>query len=283
MDIKLVKKLREETGAGMLECKKALEASNDDYEIALSSITANMVKVEGNTRVASKGLCSVVINENQALLFELNAETDFVAKNEHFINLVKYLGDSLIASTITNPKDALKFIIDGISVETKIEQVSGLIKEKIVLRRLYRVVKDDTQTFGTYIHQGGKVVTLIILNQGNQQVANELAMQIAANSPLYLSPIEIDSDTINYEKFMYEKNNGSFDETKFEMYLKEVSLLTQDFIKNPEIKVEQLLNSHEIKVIDFFRFELGQGIENKLNCKLDIPCDGSQITVTPIF
>lgn len=283
MDIKLVKKLREETGAGMLECKKALEASNDDYEIALSSITANMVKVEGNTRVASKGLCSVVINENQALLFELNAETDFVAKNEHFINLVKYLGDSLIASTITNPKDALKFIIDGISVETKIEQVSGLIKEKIVLRRLYRVVKDDTQTFGTYIHQGGKVVTLIILNQGNQQVANELAMQIAANSPLYLSPIEIDSDTINYEKFMYEKNNGSFDETKFEMYLKEVSLLTQDFIKNPEIKVEQLLNSHELKVIDFFRFELGQGIENKLDCKLDIPCDGSQITVTPIF
>ena len=267
----------------MLECKKALEASQGDYEIALIALNKNSEKIEGNIRVASKGLCSVVTNNNQAILFELNAETDFVSKNEHFINLINTLGQHLINSTVTNPKTALAVSIDNDTINTKILQTSALVKENIVLRRLYRVVKDDNQTFGTYIHQGGKVVTLVILDQKNQLIADGLAMQVAANSPLYLDVESIDNDTLNYEKFMFEKNTGSFNELAFNNHINEMSLLSQIYVKNPEITVAELLKSNQLNVIDFFRFELGQGMENKLNCKLDIPCNGSQITVTPIY
>ena len=100
---------------------------------------------------------------------------------------------------------------------------------------------------------------------------------------IYIHPDLIDPDTINYEKFMYEKTNGSFDEQKFKNRLSDLCLLTQPYIKNPSITVGELLKEKEMDVIDFFRFELGQGIENKLNCRLDVPCDGSDITVMPIY
>lgn len=282
MDIAQIKKLREETGAGMLDCKKALEASSGDYDLAKINLL-NIYKLEGNSRVASKGLCSIVVDENQAILFEVNAETDFVAKNEYFIKLIKELGAHLVKSMATNPKDALAVMIGDFTAKQQIMQTSLIIKENAQLRRFYRVIKDTTQGFGTYIHQGGKVVTLVILSQNKQEIADALAMQVAANSPLYLDPETIDKDTLNYEKFMFEKEHPLFDNQLFLDHLKEISLLSQPYIKNTEIKVSDLLISNGINVIDFFRFELGQGIENKLNCKLDIPCDGSSITVTPIY
>ncbi|MBU1094084.1 MAG: translation elongation factor Ts [Firmicutes bacterium] len=283
MDMSQIKKLREETGAGMLDCKKALESSSGDYALALKSLQTTTQKSEGNSRVASKGLCSVVINQNQAILFEVNAETDFVSKNEYFVQLIQDLGPLLIQSNVTNAKDALLLKMDDLTVGQKIQQTASIIKENAQLRRFYRVIKEDTQGFGSYVHQGGKVVTLVILDQNNSQIANALAMQVTANSPLYIDPKTIDEDTINYEKFMFEKAHGALDENQFNQHLNEICLLTQDYIKNPEIKVSDLLKENKISLIDFFRFELGQGIENKLNCKLDIPCDGSSITVTPIY
>lgn len=283
MDMTQIKKLREETGAGMLDCKKALEASSGDYEKALESLHKLTYKSEGNTRVASKGICSVVTKNNQAILFEVNAETDFVVKNEHFIKLISELGTNLIHSNVTNPKDALNVMIGEFSIKQKILQVSSIIKENAQLRRFYRVIKDDHQGFGTYVHQGGKIVTLIILDHNNPEIANSLAMQVAANSPLYLDPKTLDQNTYEYEKLMYEKEHRTFDENLFLDHLQEISLLSQAYLKNPEIKVAELLLANNLNVIDFFRFELGQGIDNKLNCKLDIPCDGSSITVTPIY
>ena len=283
MDIKLVKQLREETQAGMLDCKKALEEAQGDYESALKIILESSAKQKGNMRVASKGLCSVVIDQNQAILFEVNAETDFVSKNEIFTSLIHELGAHLIHTKVTNQIDALKVEIDGVTVLKKIEIASSLIKETAQLRRFYRVVKQDQQSFGSYVHQGGKVVTLVILDGKNDALANDLAMQVAANSPTYLDFKTIDIDTLNYEKFMYEKEHQNFDQNAFDLDLKARALYTQNYIKNPEILVQDLLEENRVKVIDFFRFELGQGIENKLNCKLDIPCDGSQITVTPIY
>lgn len=283
MDINLVKKLREQTGAGMLECKKALESANDDFEKALEVLKSQTKKTDSNDRVASKGLCGIYTKDNEAILYELNAETDFVAKNQHFVSLVKRLGEHLIKSSVTNPKDALKEVIDNQTILSLIDHVSALVKENITLRRFYRVIKTDEQTFGTYSHMGGRVVTLVILDQHHQAIADGLALQVAANAPLYIAVNQIDQDTINYELFMYEKNHGSFDQHEFAQYLKEVSLLSQPYVRNPELTVETLLKENHLEVIDFFRFELGQGIENKLNCKLDIPCDGSKITVTPIL
>ena len=283
MDTKLLKRLREETGAGMLECKKALEQTNDHYEEALKILTEIVHKTEGNARVASKGLTNIVIQGDEAILYEVNAETDFVAKNEHFQKLMKELGINLVASKVNNVKDALKFVIDGVTVEEKIQRTSAIIKENAYLRRFYRVKKTMHQGFGSYVHLGGKISTLVILCDDQKDIANSLAMQVAANSPIYIHPELIDQDTINYEKFMYEKTNGSFDEQKFKNHLNDLCLLTQPYIKNPSITVGELLKEKEMDVIDFFRFELGQGIENKLNCRLDVPCDGSDITVMPIY
>ena len=283
MDTKLLKKLREETGAGMLECKKALESSNDHYEDALKILNQTTKKTETSTRVASKGLTQIVISGDEAILFEVNAETGFVAKNEHFVKLIKELGDHLVLSKVNNVKDALKSMMDGISIEEKIQKTSGIIKENAYLRRFYRVKKTKNQGFGSYIHLGGKISTLVILCDDQTDVANNLAMQVAANTPLYIHPDRIDQDTLNYEKFMFEKTNGYFDETAFTSYIFERCLLTQPDIKNPDFTVGQLLKEKELDVIDFFRFELGQGIENKLNCRLDVSCDGSSVTVMPIY
>src|SRR5690554_1175995 len=283
MDIKLVKKLREETGAGMLEIKQALIQFEDDYHKALAHLQTNIKKEAGNQRVASKGMCHINIKDDEVILFEVNAETDFVTKNEAFVTLVNKLGNHLIKTDVTNAKSALKENIDGVKIEDIITQTSGIVSENINLRRFYRVKKEANQGFGSYTHMQGKLVTLVVLNKVNHDLANILAMQVAAMSAEYLALEFIDQDTMNYEKFMYEKTHGSFDEEGFIAELKAKTLLSQLYIKDPSLTVENLLVKHDINIIDFFKFELGQGIDNKLNCRLDIPCDGSKITVSPIY
>lgn len=283
MDIKLLKKLREQTGAGMLECKEALNQYDDNYEAALKHILDHTKKKDANTRVASKGMCHVVIKENEAILFEVNAETDFVTKNEHFTHMVEMIGERLIDSDVTNAKTALKETIDGKTIEEIIERTSGIISEQAQLRRFYRVKKDDAQSFGTYTHMYGKLVTLVILNKKEIEIANQLAMQVAAMNAEYLDLEYIDEDTLNFEKFMYEKQNGSFNANDFNLMLSNKTLLSQPWIKDQHLTVNDFIAKHGIKIIDFFKFELGQGIDNKLNCRLDIPCDGTKITVTPVY
>jgi elongation factor Ts len=279
----LIKRLREETKSGILECMKALSEANNDYEKALDLLKNQVHSHEGNRRVASKGLCHVYIKENEAILYEINAETDFVAKNQTFVDLVQNIAKPLIESDVTNPKDAKKVMMDGKTIEEMIQKTSSIIKENVHLRRFYRVLKDDSYGFGSYIHLGGKVVTLVILTKDLKELARDLAMQVAANAPIYLDTKYIDVDTMNYERFMYEKDHQLFDENLFYKHLEEISLTSQDYIKDLNQKVYELLEFHDVEVVDFFRFELGQGIDNKLNCRLDIPCDGSKITVTPIY
>jgi elongation factor Ts len=279
----LIKQLRQETGAGMMDCKKALDQHQGNVVLAKEALLKKVETSIGNERVASKGLCGIRVLEHEAILYELNAETDFAWKNEHFVKLVKEVGDVLVQTAVTNPRDALNVSFHGMTLHEKITQVSGIIKESIQLRRFYRVVKSSQHAFGTYVHLGGKVVTLVILDQDNQKLADELAMQVAANSPKYLSLEMIDQHTKDFERFMFEKEYGTGDDQTFLKHLSNMTLLNEVSIKHPEISVDQLLKTHHATVLDFFRFELGQGIENKLNCRLDIPCDGSKITVTPIF
>jgi elongation factor Ts len=283
MDIKLLKKLRETTGAGMLECKSALEKFNDDFDQALAHIKSQVKQETTTNRVASKGMCKLKIKDDQAILFEVNAETDFVTKNEHFLSLVEQLAQNLILTDVVNAHGALKVNIDGQSVEELIKQKNAIISENTYLRRLYRVKKQENQGFGFYTHNQGKVVSLVVTDKINTDVANEIAMQITAASAQYLSLENIDQDTMNYEKFMYEKEHGKFDEIDFNVFLKAKTLLTQPYIKDASMTVEHYLKLHDLNIIDFFRFELGQGIDNKLNCRLDIDCNNSKITVTPVY
>ena len=279
MSIELIKKLREETGAGMLECKKAIEESNYDYEKALVFLyNKENKKVESN-RVASKGLCHIVMKENEAILFEVNAETDFVSKNSYFIKLIHDLGDILIHSKANYPKQALEVTYGKQTVLDMISYTSHIIKENAYLRRFFRVKKDYSQAFGSYVHQGGKVVTLVILNIDDEILAKDLAMQVAANTPIYLSLDLIDEQTKAYEIMMLEKNHQVSSEEALKKHLSQITLYEQSFIKDPNQTVKDVLKHKNADVIDFFRFELGQGIEDKLNCKLTLPCDGSIIEI----
>jgi elongation factor Ts len=279
MSLTLIKKLREETKAGMLECKQALEKADNNYDKAKEILLTEIKALSTSTRVASKGLCHIEIEGNEAILFEVNAETDFVAKNEDFKQMMVSLGKALISSKANYPKEALKVSLGKQTVEELILYTSGIIREKAYLRRFFRIKKTDNESFGSYIHQGGKVVTLVILNKKNDALAKDLAMQVSANPPTYMSLSHIDEDTIAYEKMMYEKSHDSFNNEAFISHLQSLTLFDQPFIKDSSYTIEALLQKHHIDIIDFFRFELGQGIEDKLNCKLNLPCDGSLIEI----
>jgi len=283
MNTKLLKKLRTETGASFLLCKQALTHAKDDYEEAIKYIDKHQEKGESNKRVASKGVVVVAKKDNEAILFEVNAETDFITKNPHFNDFIKTITQTLLNSNVINPVDALNVKLEeGKTIKEKLIQLEGITKENLKLRRLYRVNKNSDQVFGTYNHNHGKMASLVVLNGNNENIANQLAMQVIAMNASYLSFASIDIDTLNYEKMMYEKNHQIFDQNAFEDYLKSISLLNQNFMKDPNLTINELLNQNALQLIDFYKFELGQGIDGKLNCRLDIPCDGSKITVTPI-
>lgn len=281
MDLKLIKLLRETTGAGMLECKKALEITQDNLEEAIKYLESHMKHESTNQRVASKGSTRVITHLDEAILFEVNAETDFAAKNPFFLDIMDKLSEVFIANPIKNVKEALAFMMDGKRVEDHIQYVSGQMKEHLYLRRFHRIKKQPNQGFGTYIHGQGKLSVLVILNKPNESLGKQIAMAIAASSPTYISLDRLDQDTLNYEKFLFEKDPQGF--KSFDDFLSQKMLLNLLSISNPNQTIGQLLNEVNLNVIDFYRFELGQGIEDKLNCRLDVPCDGSTITVTPVY
>ena len=280
MNLQHIKTLREETGLGMLEVKDALNQANDDLNEARKLLQSKTTKKETNQRVASKGLTSVEVYQNEAVLFEVNAETDFVAKHPDFIKLMSELGEVFMHSKAITVKDALKLTINGHTVEDEINRIGNVVKENVYLRRFHRIKKQDHQHFETYKHQGGKLSVLLIYKD-NRSIARDIALQITSHAPKYLSFESLDQETYNFEEMMLKKENPDITTNEIKENIKNMCLLDQPFIKNPDLKVSEILNG--LTIIDFYRFELGQGIENKLNCRLDIPCDGSKITVTPIL
>lgn len=275
MDIKLLKKLREETQAGFLECKEALVKFNNNYDEAYNFIINNIKKTDGNIRVASKGLTALISNNNDAIIFEVNAETDFASKNETFLNLLETLKEAFINSDIKNINDAKKLVINDKSVLELISIAGGIMKENLTLRRFYRIKKEDNNTFGIHIHQNGKISSLVIL-KNNDEISNEIAKIVTAYNPKYIST-NIDPDTLNYEKFMYEKDNGGYE--TFDNYLKAISLVNHSLLNNNKLIKEYLLETNN-QILDFYRFEVGQGIDGKLNCKLDF--EDNLISVRPL-
>jgi len=281
MDMKLVKELRERTGAGILECKKALEITNDNMDEAIKYLESHLKHESKNQRIASKGSTRVVTHLDEAILFEVNAETDFAAKNPFFLELMDQLSNIFISNPIKNVKEALAFVMDGKRVEDHIEYVSGQMKEHLYLRRFHRIKKQPTQGFGTYIHGQGKLSVLVIIDKPDDALGKEISMVIAASSPTYISLDRLDQDTLNYEKFMFEKDPQGL--KSFDDFINQKMLLNLVSLSSANQTINEILNEKDLRVIDFYRFELGQGIEDKLNCRLDVPCDGSTITVTPVY
>lgn len=271
----MVKELRERTGAGMLDCKKALEKNDGDIEKAIDFLRekgmAQAAKKAG--RIAAEGLCSIEVNGNEAVIFELNSETDFVAKNKQFLDLLDKVGNTILNSKATNTEEALKVEANGVSVEQMLIDATATIGEKISLRRVSRAVKEDAQAFGAYKHMGGRIAVLAVLAKQADEVAKDIAMHIAAQNPKYLNRDQVDADTLEHEKHvltqqaLQEGKPANIVEKmvvgRLNKFLQDICLVDQPFVKDTDQKVSQYLKSNQNEVLSFIRLEVGEGIEKK--------------------
>ena len=278
----MVKELREKTGAGMLDCKKALEASDCDMEQAVVWLREKgIAKAEKKaSRVAAEGLCSVEVCGNTAVVFEVNSETDFVAQNEKFINLINKIGDVLIHSDAKCTNCALEVQVEGKTLNQFILEASGTIGEKLSLRRVQRFTKADNQVFGAYKHMGGKIVSLVTLNGNDADCARDVAMHVAAIAPKYVSKDDISPEEIAKEKeiLLAQALNENAEaakpkpeaiiakmvEGRLNKNLQDICLLNQPFVKNPDQTVAAYVASKGCEVVSFVRLAVGEGIEKEV-------------------
>ncbi|MCD4827420.1 MAG: translation elongation factor Ts [Acholeplasmataceae bacterium] len=271
----MVKELRQRTGAGMLDCKKALEKNDGDIEKSIDFLRekgmASAAKKAG--RIAAEGLCNVVVEGNEAVIYELNSETDFVSKNKQFLDLIENVGSVLLASKATNTEQALAVESNGKTVETLLMDATATIGEKLSLRRVSRVVKEDAQQFGSYLHMGGRIAVLAVLENKDEEVAKDMAMHVAAQNPKYLNRKEVDQETLEHEKHiltqqaLLEGKPADIVEKmvvgRLNKYLKDICLVDQPFVKDPDQTVNQYLKTNKNNVLSFVRLEVGEGIEKK--------------------
>ena len=271
----MVKELREKTGAGMMDCKHALEHTNGDIEQAIDYLRekgiAKAAKKAG--RIAAEGLCSVVTTGNEAVIFELNSETDFVAKNAQFLDLLETVGKTLVASNVKSDEEALQLVVNGKTLETVLADATATIGEKISLRRVTRVTKQDQQGFGAYKHMGGRIAVLAVLAAANDEVAKDIAMHVAAQKPLYLDRSQVNQETLEHERHVLTqqalqegKPANIVDKMvigRLNKYLQDICLVDQGFVKDPDIKVSEYLKNNKNQVLSFIRLEVGEGIEKK--------------------
>jgi len=269
MAIEKIKRLREQTGAGFLDVKQALEKHEGDEAKALTFLRSQLSKETENIRVASKGAIEIVVQDNQAIIFEVIAETDFITKNEHYQNLLHIIGETIHNLKISNTEDVLATQIKEKSIEDHVRYVGGLVKENVSLRRYLRIYKQSEDVFGFDKHPNGKYVSLVILNNGTEEVARKLALQIVANDIKWMRVEDIDPTIIDAEKTRFYQTNIDANENDFKFYLRSLALLSQTLLWDETKSVENYLLENQMKVIDFYRLELGEDIENKLNCRID--------------
>lgn len=271
----MVKELREQTGAGMLDCKKALTETNGNMEEAITWLREKGISkaAKKQTRIAAEGLATAKINGNDAVLVEVNSETDFVAKNPEFVSLVDGIANVILDKKPANMEEAMKLELDGTSIEETIVNKTATIGEKLSFRRFELVEKTDNQVFGTYSHMGGKIVTLALLEGNDTEVAKDIAMQIAAMRPLYLDRDSVPEERIEKEKAILteQAENEGLDSNKLPMivngrlnkFFEEICLVDQGFVKENKMKVSKYVESKNMKIVSFVRYEVGEGLEKK--------------------
>ncbi len=280
----MVKELREKSSAGMMDCVKALNACNCDIDEAMKWLRENGIakaeKKAGNT--AAEGLCNAIVNGNDLLTYELNCQTDFVAQNSIFIELLEKIGNALMASTAKNDEEAMKVLVDGKPIsEILLEATASGLGEKISLRRVQRHSKNSNESFGVYKHQGGRIVSVITVEgEGNDTTARDVALHVAASNPKFICREQVDQDVLAKERevILNEAMNENAQSAKpkpenivekmvegrVNKYLQESCLVDQEFIKDPSLKVGQFVSNNKTKIVSVVRVEVGEGIEKEV-------------------
>ncbi|MDQ0230505.1 translation elongation factor Ts [Metabacillus malikii] len=273
----MVKELREKTGAGMMDCKKALTETNGDMDQAIDYLREKGIAkaAKKSDRIAAEGSASVKVSGNEAVILEVNSETDFVAKNEGFKELINGLADFLLAKKPADVDAALAETMDnGSTVADYINAAIAKIGEKITLRRFTIVEKSDNDAFGAYLHMGGRIGVLTLLEgTTDEDAAKDVAMHVAAVNPKYISRDQVSAEEAEHErKILTEQalNEGKPEnivakmvEGRLGKYFEEICLLDQSFVKNPDQKVKQFVESKGGTVKTFIRYEVGEGIEKR--------------------
>lgn len=271
----LVKELRESTGAGMLDCKKALEATNGNMEEAITWLREKGISKAAKKadRIAAEGLASVLVEGNNAVILEVNSETDFVAKNEEFTSMVESISKTIINSNATTVEEALQLTVDGESVEQLIINKTAKIGEKLSLRRFEKVTKEDNQAFGSYLHMGGKIAVLTVVSDTTSEVAKDVAMHAAAMRPVVVRREELASDVVNKEREILKEqamNEGKPAEIAEKMvegrllkFYQESCLEEQAFIKDDSMNVATYVKNNGGSIAKMIRYEVGEGMEKR--------------------
>lgn len=275
IDAKLIKKLREMTGAGMLEVKKALASTEGHIQNAVKYLKekglANVAKKVG--RIAADGLVGIAYKDNKAIIMELNCETDFVALTDDFQNLFNTLINGLLNSNISSLEEAKTMKINDETIESIINATTSKIGEKISLRRFKIVNKTDEQVFGVYTHSNKKIASITILNGKDPEVAKNVSMHITAMNPKYMTTNDISKETLSEYKAdvlkemsdMNKPNNikEKIAEGKLKKILSQMVLLDQEFVMESKKSVGQYIKEKQSSFVSAIRFEVGEGIEKK--------------------
>ena len=272
----LVKELRERTGAGMMDCKKALTQTDGDIDAAIDYLRENGIAKAAKKadRIAAEGLSYIEVKGNKAVILEINSETDFVAKNEKFVALVKNVAEAILAAEPKTLEEALQVEAQGGTVEAVINEGIATIGEKLSLRRFEVVTKSDADAFGAYSHMGGRIgVLTLVEGSTDEEAAKDVAMHIAALAPKYLDESEVPADVLEHEKKVLTEqalNEGKPANIVEKMivgrinkFLEEITVVNQKFVKDDSFTVEKFLASKGGKLAKFVRYEVGEGIEKK--------------------
>ena len=275
MNTSLIKELRDLSGAGLMDCKKALEASNNDIDEAIDYLRKKGISKAAKKadRIAAEGLSTVVIDGNNASIVEVNCETDFVAKNEKFVNLVNKIAELIVKNDVRTMEEAMSLSTEEGTLNDTIVNFTATIGEKISFRRFARLSKTDSQNFGSYIHMGGRIAVLTLLEGADEETAKDVSMHAAAMRPSYVKREDVPAEEVERETSVLKEqamNEGKPAEIAEKMvngrinkFYKEICLEEQDFVKDSDMTVGAFVKSKNGSIVNMVRFEVGEGIEKK--------------------
>ncbi|MBE6158355.1 MAG: elongation factor Ts [Firmicutes bacterium] len=272
----LVKQLRDQTGAGMMDCKKALEANNGDVKAATDWLREKgIAKAEKKqSRIAAEGLANIFIEGNKAVVLEINSETDFVAKNDEFKSMVENIGKAILASEAKTMDEANALEVEGSTVADYIVAKTAKIGEKLSFRRFEVVTKADDEAFGSYLHNGGKIAVLTVVKGSDEAIAKDVAMQAAAMKPRYVFESDVPAEDVENERKVLKEqamNEGKpaeiaekMVEGRMKKFYKENCLVNQLFIKDDSVDVQTYLKNNSSELVSMTRYEVGEGLEKRV-------------------
>jgi len=271
----MVKELRQKTGAGMLDCKKALVATDGNIDGAIDWLREKGISKAAKKadRIAAEGLTKIKFDGNKAVILEVNSETDFVSKNQNFLDLVDSIADTLLTNTPKDMEAAMALETKEGTLQDTMISATAIIGEKLSFRRFEIVEKTDSQSFGGYLHLGGRIGVLALLEGANEEVAKDVAMHVAAMNPKYVSEEQVSAEEVAKEKAILREqalNEGKPEkivdkmvEGRIRKYLQEICVNFQAFVKNPDVTVGEYAKNNNGSVLSFTRYEVGEGIEKK--------------------